>query len=91
MPVTLIDLGTCFGQDLRKLAHDDVSPSQLLGVDVFSAFEQNGQQFFRDADRFVGRFRTADIFATDSGLSELERSKDIVTSMMFLYSFDWPT
>jgi hypothetical protein len=90
-PVTLMDLGTCFGQDLRKLAHDGVSPSQLLGVDVFSAFEQLGQQFFRDADRFVGRFRTADIFATDSSLTELHGSQDIVTATMVLHSFDWPT
>lgn len=89
---TLIDLGTCFGQDLRKLAHDGVSPTQLLGVDVFSAFEKIGQDFFQDEDRFSGRFRTADVFAVDSALTtELQHSQDIVTATMFLHSFDWPT
>jgi hypothetical protein len=75
--------------------HDGVMPAQLTGVDVFPAFEKIGQDFFRDADRFVAgeRFRAADLFAPllSSSLGALQRSQDVVTSTMFLHSFDWDT
>ncbi|KAH8654973.1 hypothetical protein BGZ60DRAFT_495568 [Tricladium varicosporioides] len=90
-PTALIDIGTCFGQDLRKLVYDGVPPAQLLGVDVFPTFEQIGQQFFRDEDRFVGRFKTADLFAADSSLTGLRNTQDVITATMFLHSFDWAT
>ncbi|KAI9876369.1 MAG: hypothetical protein M1830_006663 [Pleopsidium flavum] len=86
----LIDLGTCLGQDLRKLVYDGAAPTQLLGVDVFPDFEAVGHDFFRDADRFAGRFVAADIFSTaDSALARTKGTWDVVASCMFLHSFDW--
>jgi hypothetical protein len=88
---TLIDIGTCFGQYLRKLVFDGVSSSQLRGADVFVAFEKIGHDFFSDAGVFSGRFIEADIFSEHSAISELSDSQDVVASTMFLHSFDWNT
>lgn len=88
---TLIDVGTCFGQDLRKLAYDGVPPNQLLGSDVLAAFEAIGQAFFRDSARFAGRFKAADIFAVERSAPELLGAHDVVTATMVLHSFDWAT
>lgn len=88
----LIDLGTCLGQDLRKLVHDGASPTQLLGIDIFPAFESVGHALFRDKDTFTtGRFAAADIFSSShSGvLAETRGTWAIVSSCMFLHSFDW--
>lgn len=47
-----LDLGTCLGQDLRKLIHDGVSPSQVYGSDIVPSFIDNGYELFRDEHKF---------------------------------------
>lgn len=85
----LIDLGTCLGQDLRKLVHDGAAPTQLLGVDIFPAFEAVGHDLFRDKETFAGRFAAADIFSESGALAETRGTWEVVSSCMFLHSFDW--
>ncbi|MCJ1478663.1 hypothetical protein MMC13_007344 [Lambiella insularis] len=87
---TLLDLGTCLGQDLRKLIFDGASPTQLWGSDIFPAFESAGHALFRDKDRFRNRFLTADVFAADGALAQTEGSWDVVSIFMFLHVWDLP-
>ncbi|KAF2279510.1 uncharacterized protein EI97DRAFT_350775, partial [Westerdykella ornata] len=87
----LIDLGTCLGQDMRKLIYDGAESCQLLGVDKCPQFEMVGYELFRDADKMKGRFICADILATDldNPLEKTRGTWEIVVSSMLLHSFDW--
>ena len=93
-PIKFLDLGTCLGQDLRKLAFDGVPVQSLYGSDIFPDYEHAGHQLFRDGDRFTDRFIAADIFEEDvekSGLVKTEGSWDFINIIMFLHIYDWPT
>jgi len=92
-PTKFLDLGTCLGQDLRKLVHDGVSPSVLYGSDYFSESEAAGNQLFRDADTFQHRFIAADLFdeTEDSALQKTKGEWDVINITMFLHMYDWPT
>lgn len=88
-----LDLGTCLGQDLRKLIYDGAPVQNLFGCDVFPQYESVGHALFRDAETFQGRFITADLFDTTSD-GELMRTKgtwDVINIIMFLHVFDWNT
>ncbi|TVY85534.1 Methyltransferase ausD, partial [Lachnellula suecica] len=85
---TLLDLGTCLGQDLRELAHAGVPISSLYGADLISGFEQAGHSLFRDADRFEkDRFITGDVMTDDEGdgLVETRGTWGLVHIAMFLH------
>ena len=92
-PAKFLDLGTCLGQDLRKLVMDGVSPDVLYGFDYFTEYEEAGHELFRDADRFQGRFIAGDLFdeSSDSALEKTAGSWDIVNVFMLLHMYDWAT
>lgn len=46
----LLDLGCCFGQDLRTLLRDGAPAHTLLGVELRPAFVRLGYDLFQDAD-----------------------------------------
>ena len=86
-------MGTCLGQDLRKLAFDGVPVEYLYGSDVFPDYERVGQELFIDGDNFKGRFITADLFAddADNALVKTEGTWDFVSIVSLLHMFDWAT
>lgn len=88
-----MDLGTCLGQDLRKLLFDGAPPQSLYGLDIFPEYERIGHELFRDSDTFQDRFIAADIFdeAVDSNLAKIEGNWDVISIVMFLHIFDWDT
>ncbi|KAK8029765.1 Methyltransferase [Apiospora rasikravindrae] len=89
---TLLDLGCCFGQDLRKLAYDagPGSPTcNLIGTDLQPAFLQLGYELFADRDRFEATFVSGDVFAEDF-LAEYRGKVDIVYLGSFLHLFSEP-
>lgn len=47
-----LDLGTCLGQDLRKLAFDGAPVSLLYGSDIEADFIETGYELFRDRSTF---------------------------------------
>lgn len=72
--------------------HDGAISSQLLGVDIFPAFEAVGHALFHDAEKFADRFLAADLLTLSSPGNPLAPTRgtwDIVSSCMFLHSFDW--
>ncbi|KAK7959768.1 Methyltransferase [Apiospora aurea] len=89
---TLLDLGCCFGQDLRKLAYDagpGAPTRNLIGTDLEPAFLQLGYELFADRDRFEATFVPADVFAEDF-LAEYRGKVDIVYLGSFLHLFSEP-
>ncbi|KAL6251451.1 hypothetical protein RBB50_001660 [Rhinocladiella similis] len=46
-----LDLGTCLGQDIRKLIYDGADPSRIYGADLKPEFIDTGYALFRDADK----------------------------------------
>ncbi|KAI9849550.1 MAG: hypothetical protein M1838_000133 [Thelocarpon superellum] len=89
----LLDLGTCLGQDIRKLIHDGASPTQLYGSDVFPEFEGAGHLLFRDAEKLAGHFIVADVFdeSVNSALIRTRGSWDVVALFLVLHVWDLDT
>ena len=88
-PPTLVDLGACFGQDMRQLALDGVDLSNSLGVDKELSFLTLGHELFRDTHSDV-RFEVANVLDPgDPTLLALQRRVDIVHASNFLHAFDW--
>ncbi|KAF2120379.1 hypothetical protein BDV96DRAFT_683827 [Lophiotrema nucula] len=86
----LVDIGTCIGQDLRKLVYDGAIPEQFVGIDIFADFAEVGYSFFKDKTLMGNCFETADIFETNEQdyLNRTLGSWDVVTSSLFLHAFD---
>ncbi|KAK8859631.1 hypothetical protein PGQ11_010365 [Apiospora arundinis] len=86
---TLLDLGCCFGQDLRKLAYDagpKTSTRNLIGSDLEAAFLELGYELFADRDRFEATFVPGDVFAEDF-LEQYRGKVDIIYLGSFLHLF----
>ncbi|KIW13187.1 hypothetical protein PV08_08374 [Exophiala spinifera] len=73
-----LDLGTCLGQDIRKLIYDGADPSRLYGADLKPEFIDAGYELFRDADKLPRDkhfIAPADVF-DDSPSTELAAKCD---------------
>ncbi|KAE9375707.1 methyltransferase domain-containing protein [Stipitochalara longipes BDJ] len=84
-----LDLGCCFGQDLRKLAADGAPSEHLYGSDLRPEFFDLGYKLFRDKDRLKSKFIVGDVFDPSSLLSELDRKIDIIYAASFLHLFGY--
>ena len=85
----LLDVGCCFGQDIRKLVADGAPARNLYGCDLRSGFLDLGYELFRDRGRLESRFMTADVFDERGELRELDGRVDIVHAASFLHLFGW--
>jgi SAM-dependent methyltransferase len=88
---TFLDLGCCFGQDIRRLVNDEAPQSHLYGADLRPEFFDLGYKLFRDASTLKAKFLTADIFDPSSPLEELEGKVDIIYAGSFLHLFNYET
>lgn len=92
VPPIFLDLGTCLGQDLRKLVFDGVPPSRLYGSDIEQTFIDTGYEMFLDEgkmprDRFLC---PADVFddPAKSKFSTLTARVDILNASAVFHLFD---
>ncbi|KAH8594538.1 hypothetical protein B0O99DRAFT_595467 [Bisporella sp. PMI_857] len=87
----LLDLGCCFGQELRQLVYDGVPVSSLYASDLRPDFFQLGYELFNDKSTFTAKFIAADVFdsSPENGLKEIEGEIDIVYAGSFLHLFGW--
>lgn len=85
---TLLDLGCCFGQDLRKLVFDGASSDNLLGVDLHAEFHDLGYELFRDKDTLKARFYSQSIFDGEF-LPEWHGKIDMIYMGTFLHLFSY--
>ncbi|PCG89578.1 Hypothetical protein PENO1_103850 [Penicillium occitanis (nom. inval.)] len=86
---SLLDLGCCCGQDLRKLVRDGAPSDNLYGAELFQELHDTGYNLFLDRNRFKANMYQADIFDPEGPLKELEGWMDIVYVGLFLHQFDW--
>ncbi|KAI9854881.1 MAG: hypothetical protein M1824_006512 [Vezdaea acicularis] len=87
-PRTLLDMGCCFGQDIRRLVLDGVDSSQLYGSDLRREFMELGYDLFLDRESLKSKFLVGDIFADKGGLDQLDCKIDIIHAASFLHLFD---
>ena len=86
---TVLDLGCCFGQNLRLLAADDVPTNQMYAVDISAEFWILGFELFRDQEKMKATFLEAEILDQLSDLQQLDGRMDIIMACQFLHLFDW--
>lgn len=88
-PSTLfLDLACCMGQELRQLAFDGVSTSQLIGADIEPSFFDLGFELFNDRTSFQGKFIRADVLdEEDCELKALDGRISFIFVGAFLHLF----
>ncbi|KAL8649173.1 MAG: hypothetical protein Q9226_005683 [Calogaya cf. arnoldii] len=94
---TLLDIGACLGQDLRKCIFDGAPADRLYASDLFPEYENLAYDLWRDQDRLLpGHFFADDILADNqvftSGplMTQLGPGQvDIITITMFLHLFNY--
>ncbi|KAL8938709.1 MAG: hypothetical protein Q9216_003746 [Gyalolechia sp. 2 TL-2023] len=88
-PFMLLDLGCCFGQDIRKLVYDGAPSEKLVACDLNSKFFDMGYELFRDRERLKTPMLAGDIFRDDGPLAEMQGKLDFVHASLFLHLFTW--
>ncbi|KAK1076817.1 hypothetical protein LTR33_008612 [Friedmanniomyces endolithicus] len=84
---TLLDLGCCFGQDLRRLVFDGAPASGLTGGELERGFLDLGYEFLLDRGRFCVPLLAGDFFGPIPGLEK--GSFDMVHAAFFFHLFSW--
>ena len=88
---TYLDLGCCFGQDLRQLVKDGVPSQQLIGLDIEGPLMEQGYDFFLDRATLRSKFIVADVFkgtAQGKVWTDLEdRGIDVMHCSAFFHLF----
>lgn len=85
---SLLDLGCCCAQDLRKLVHDGAPSESLWGAELEGEFLELGYELFLDRETLEAHFVEADIFDAEGPLTQLEGKMDFVFIGLFLHLFD---
>ncbi|KAK0341756.1 hypothetical protein LTR02_017117 [Friedmanniomyces endolithicus] len=78
----LLDLGCCFGQDLRRLVFDGAPASNLTGVELEQGFLDLGYELLLDRGRFRVPLIAGDFFEPIPGLEK--GSFDMIHAAFFL-------
>lgn len=82
----LIDFGTFFGQDLRRLAADGAPTENLYATDIEGLFWNLGYDLFRDAGRFKATFIEADALDTSRTTSPLLSNPKLLGKLSVIHS-----
>ena len=82
-----LDLGCCFGQDIRRLVKDGAPSENCFGSDLRSDFMAMGYDLFLDKDTLKTEFIGADVFDPSSGLKRLDGQMDIIHTAAFFHLF----
>ncbi|ORX98147.1 S-adenosyl-L-methionine-dependent methyltransferase [Basidiobolus meristosporus CBS 931.73] len=86
----VLDLGCCFGADLRKLIIDGFSGENLTGLDISADFIQLGQELFKDEETSGLKFVVADILSDEWPEKVAGLQFDVIYLGSFLHLFDRP-
>lgn len=85
---TFLELGCCFGQELRVLAFDGSPSENLYGSDLNKEFMSLGYDLFLDKDKLKSKFIASDIFDPQSDLmKQLANKVDIIHTSAFFHLF----
>jgi hypothetical protein len=72
-----LDLGCCFGQEIRQLVFDGAPSVNTYGSDLWDDFFSIGYELFRDKDRLQTTFIAANVFDDSSPLTKLSGQMNI--------------
>jgi len=86
---TLLDVGCCFGQDMRKLVLDGVPPTQIVGLDLVPKFNELGKELFRDGNKLEFQFYARDVFDDTANWEPLQKRFDFLHITSFLHIWNW--
>lgn len=87
---TLLDLGCCFAQDIRKLVHDGVPSEKLYGCDMEQEFLDLSYELFKDKETLQAHFFIANALKEDDAAWDEMRGKfDFVYAGSFFHLFGW--
>jgi SAM-dependent methyltransferase len=87
---TFLDLGCCFGQELRELVFDGAPAQNLFGTDLRQGLIDMGYELFRDKETLKSTFIAADVFDDESELvKQLSGKINIIYTGSFFHLFDY--
>lgn len=81
----LLDLGCCFGADVRRFIYDGAPAENCFGSDISEIFLDLGYKLFNDADRMRGRFMVANIFKLDEDVDDHAKLNKMKGDIDILY------
>jgi len=84
-----LDIGCCFGQDIRKLVHDGVPATNTWGIELVGEFVDLGYELFNDRATLESHMLKAGIFDAEGPLNQLTDRVDVAYLGLFLHLFDW--
>lgn len=84
---TILDLGCCFGQDLRLLAANGVETTNMYATDISGELWDLGFDLFRDRSKMKAAFIQGDILNPPPRLQQLDGKMDIILVCQFLHLF----
>lgn len=85
----ILDVGCCFGQDLRYLAADGAPTQNMYASDIVPGFWDIGYDLYRDSERMEASFLDADILDSASPHIALSGKVDILLANQVFHLFDW--
>lgn len=88
---TLLDMGCCFAQDVRKLVSDGAPSENIYGAELRQEFIDLGYDLFRDRDTLKSKFLIGDVFddSDESEFKQIEGGIDIIYAASFFHLFNW--
>ena len=86
---SILDVGCCFGQDLRHMAADGAPTQHMYSSDIVPEFWDLGFDLYRDFSSFKAQFIEADILNPGSLYAHLNGKIDIILVNQVLHLFDW--
>jgi SAM-dependent methyltransferase len=84
----ILDLGCCFGQEIRQLVLDGAPSANTYGSDLWDGYITLGYELFQDRDSLHTTFIAADAFDDSSPLVQLAGQMDIIYTGQFFHLFN---
>jgi SAM-dependent methyltransferase len=81
----LLDMACCFGQTIRQLANGGAPSENIYGCDLQPDFIDLGYSLFKDREKLKTKFLVADIFDSQSALTEVKGQIDMVYAGSFFH------
>ena len=85
----ILDLGCCFGQDLRPLASDGAPTGNIYATVFSKELWHLGFELFNGHNKMKAKLIQANIFDVNDELERLKGTVDVIIANQFLHLFNW--
>ena len=82
-----LDIGCCFGQDIRKLVHDGAPSANTWGIELAGEFVDLGYELFNDRATLETHMLKSGLL-DETLVDQLTNKVDVVYVGLFLHLFD---